>query len=847
MTVDVSKDLDRARRNLEKNKLEDAAEAYESVLSEMPGNSEALQALGDLYTRLSQTDRAIKYYNLLFDRFFEMREENKALAIYSRALKGIQQPAERMARYALLLQKQNRPDEAIEQYTFASELFLARGNQEGALDCLERVAQLDPDNSARQQAIAELAEQLGKNAIASRGLLRAGQLAEASGDAEGALKMLKHAHELTPNERGPALLYAQVLLRRKDATTAMRILEPFSKGEPDQAFLRTFAEALTSTGTLDRARDILMQLPADQPETTSRIFDLAERYLAAHKDAEAVDVLQKVQEKMGAAHRENDFAARLDTLVDGHSGSIALVEFLATAYAQLNRETKYFDALVRLFDLYVAAGDMRHASETFEVLVDIDPYDARNQKRFRQIEAHVDPAFLSHMRSRLGQTAAHTAETPPPAPQSATQPASEEQEPQPTLEDLMVQAEIFLQYSLQSKALERLQKIAELFPGEENRNQRVRNLYQLANWWPEGSGKRQAPPAERPASPAAPSTAESADNVRDLAKISEISRALFRLPSARAILSAGINEIGTHLRVTRCIAVIGPAGKPPELASEFCAPNVEPANGALLVKLLSQLDRAAPDALGGLPLHAAAAPVLRELGLETVLGVALMDREKQSQAGMLVAGYASAHQWRAHETYFLQAVGDQILLGVNHTRMRTLTRTMGPADEKTGLLARSSYQGCLLSEANRAKSNGIALALALIQIDRGAEVLRQQGEIQLERYVEQLARGFHALIRQTDLAIKYTAWTIAFILPDTGLAGAQILVDKLRKAAAHLAPPWNGGVPLTFSASVAEAVARPDYDSEDIVTELINRAEAGLEEAHGRGGDVVIASRLRGH
>jgi len=72
-------------------------------------------------------------------------------------------------------------------------------------------------------------------------------------------------------------------------------------------------------------------------------------------------------------------------------------------------------------------------------------------------------------------------------------------------------------------------------------------------------------------------------------------------------------------------------------------------------------------------------------------------------------------------------------------------------------------------------------------------------------------------------------------------------VDKLRKAAAHLAPPWNGGVPLTFSASVAEAVARPDYDSEDIVTELINRAEAGLEEAHGRGGDVVIASRLRGH
>ena len=846
MSVDVSKDLDRARRSIEKNKLDDAAEAYESVLSEMPGNSEALQALGDLYTRLNQTDRAIKYYNMLFDRFFEMREENKALAIYGRALKGIQQPPERMARYALLLQKQNRPEEAIEQYSFASELFLARGNQEAALDSLERVAQLDPDNSARQVSIAELAEHLGKNSIAARGLVRAGQLAEASGDQEAALSMLMKAHRLVPRERAPALLCAQSLLRRKDAAAAVQMLEPFAKGETDPTFLRTLGEALTFTGALDRARDILEKLPPEQPETANRIFDLADRFLAANKDGEAVALLEKVQKSMTAAHRENDFAARLDSLADAHPGSIALTEFWAAAYARLNRETKYFDALVRLFDLYIAAGDVQHASETLEMLVNIDPYDARNQKRFSQIEAHGDPAFLSHIRNRLGQPATHSPEAPQPGTEVSPSPASDEQEAPPTLEDLIVQAEIFLQYSLQSKAVERLQKVAQLFPGEEKQNERLRNLFQLANWWPEGSAGSQGASAETAPS-AAPPSADSADSMRDLAKISEISRSLFRLPTARAILSAGINEIGTHLRVTRCIAVIGPAGKPPELASEFCAPNVEPASGALLVKLFGQLDRAAPDALGGLPLHAAAAPALRELGLETVLGVALMDREKQTQAGMVVAGYASPHQWRPHETYFLQAVGDQILLGVNHTRLRTRARTVGVADEKTGLLARSSYQACLLSEAHRAKSNGIALALALVQIDGGPEVLRQQGEIQLERYVEQLARAFQALIRQTDLAIKYTAWTIAFILPDTGLAGAQILAEKLRNAATQLAPPWNGGVPLSFSASVAEAVARPDYESEDIVTELINRAEAGLEEARGRGGDVVIASRLRGN
>jgi diguanylate cyclase (GGDEF)-like protein len=545
---------------------------------------------------------------------------------------------------------------------------------------------------------------------------------------------------------------------------------------------------------------------------------------------------------MSAAHRDNDFAARLDALVDAHASSLPLAEFWASVYAQLNRETKYFDALVRLFDLYIAGNNVPRASDTFEKLVDIDPYDARNQKRFSQLEAHAEAPFLSRMRNRLGQVATHSPETQSSAPPSAPLP-TEQQSGQPSLEDLMVQAEIFLQYSLQPKAVERLQRIAELFPGEERHNERLRKLYQLASWWPEGTAE---PHAAEDVAASTASVTDSADTMRDLAKISEISRSLFRLPSARAILSAGINEIGTHLRVTRCIAVIGPPGKPPQLASEFCASSVEPATGGLLLRLFNQLDRAAPDPLGGLPLDAAAAPVLHELGLETVLGVALMDRETQSQAGMLVAGYASAHQWRPQETYFLQAIGDQILLGGNHTRLRTLTRTVGVADEKTGLLARSSYQECLLAEAHRAKSNGIALALALVQIDDGPELLRQQGEIQLERYVEQLARAFQALIRQTDLAVKYTAWTIAFILPDTGLGGAQILAEKLRKAATQITPPWNGGAPLSFSASVAEAVARPDYDSEDIVTELINRAEAGLVEAHGRGGDAVIASRLKG-
>jgi hypothetical protein len=45
---------------------------------------------------------------------------------------------------------------------------------------------------------------------------------------------------------------------------------------------------------------------------------------------------------------------------------------------------------------------------------------------------------------------------------------------------------------------------------------------------------------------------------------------------------------------------------------------------------------------------------------------------------------------------------------------------------------------------------------------------------------------------------------------------------------------------------VAEAVARPNYETGDIVTELMNRVEFGLEEARHRGGDSLVAPRILG-
>jgi diguanylate cyclase (GGDEF)-like protein len=864
MAADVSKHLERAKRFLEKNRLEDAIEAYLAALDESPQQQEATQALGDLYTRADRPERAAVYYGSLFDMLVDPRDETKALALYNRFLRSsaVPQPPERIARYAFLQQRQNRGEEAIDQYGKAAELFSLEGRGEDALFCYERIAQLDPESMSRQLRLAEAAEQIGKKALAARAFLRSGQLATSTGNATEALRLLGKAHDLAPQERSVALLYAEAKLRNNQPKDAAALLEPFAATESDVSFLDTFADALMRAGNLDRAREVLERLLREKNEGITRLFELVDLYAASGKDAKGIEILLTLKRRMFADKRQNDFASQMDAVGAKHPDSQPILEFWAALYNELNRETQYFDVLIKLFDVHFNAKNFQKAYEAVERLVEIDAYDHRNQERVERLRGHVDDSLLRRVGGRLARQGSAPAPVPG-RPQSvptgntvAAVPASEEVRHQQALEDLIVQTEIFLQYSLHNKAQERLQRIAAMFPGEEEKNARLANLYQLANWWPPGAAKPKpkvepptvaaAPVAQAPQAPPSPVPEPgktgfySADTLRDLSKISEINQKIFRQQTPRAMLNTAVNEVGGYLRATRALAVVGAPGRPPEMAAEFCASNVKPAPGAQIVLLLAQMEKAEPDELGGLKVEAGDGSILQEMGLATALGVMITDKETQMPAGVLVVGYTEEHKWRPNEVYFLQSIGDQMLMSVSHTRLRSLVRRMGVSDERSGLLSRSSYQSCLLTEADRARTQGTPLGLVILQIDRGAEILRQQGEMPMERFLEQLARSLQPIVRQNDVAVKYTSWSLGFILPDTTLAGAQNLADKLRRAASGLRPPWDA-TQITLSAGVVEAVAKQDFDSEDIVTDLINRAEFSIEEARKKGGDTIIA------
>src|SRR4029077_4202258 len=167
----------------------------------------------------------------------------------------------------------------------------------------------------------------------------------------------------------------------------------------------------------------------DKHEGITQLFDLADRYVAAGQDQKATGILLTLKRRMFADKRENDFATLMDGVGAKYPHSQAILEFWAAIHNELNRESQYFEVLIKLFDVYLTSGNVAKAAESLERLVDIDAYDYRNQERLELLRGRVDEAHLKRVSSRLtksgSETAAHASRSnaqqqnaPPPAPTS---------------------------------------------------------------------------------------------------------------------------------------------------------------------------------------------------------------------------------------------------------------------------------------------------------------------------------------------------------------------------------------------------------------------------------------------
>jgi GGDEF domain-containing protein/tetratricopeptide (TPR) repeat protein len=835
-----SKRLEKAEKLLWKGKTDEALQEFLSVLREDPRNDVARENAADLCMSLHRNADAAALLGELFERQAESGSTPKAVITYKKLARVANPTVDQTLRFAQLAERSSRK-EAIEAYELAVKVFANSRRKKDEFTAVKRLAALDPTPGNIERE-GNLAAELREEKHASHCFMQLGKMAEEQGgDGFG---WYERAYVHASTEPPVAIHYARGLLAKGDSARAVRVLEPIAKQKDLSAEVRgLYSQALLAEKRPLDAGPHIWKLFLHDPNRLAEVGALIGTLIETGKEREALEVTRGLEDYETKTGKRRDFVSFIHVIVEKHPVGIQFSEYLVGIYNSANREHDYGDTLVRLFELYFADRNYIKAAEALDRAADVDPYIKGHKDRLEMLRGKIDGGRWNAIANRLQSVV----EVQPEVQKSSAAAEKLAGGAEPTvLQDFILQAEIFLQYQMRAKAIERLERITKIFPHEEERNDKLRLLFMNAGFTPKYDKKAAAmagPPLPGGlAPPAPPLSARATDEgaVDNFARVTEITRNIYRQSNVKGVLFATVNDVGRHWNASRCVAGLCSPGKPPSAALEYCAPGMPQSEVMHIVKLINGVQKLSVQhgavMIENVPTAqelASLKSIIDTLGVKSLLGIPLIDGEEH--VGILILEQCdSQREWRTNDVMVLKTIADQIVLAVNNAKLRNLVKTLAVTDEKSGLLKRSSYIDVLLAEARRSVQQNSLFTVMLMNFGKGSALVKEISEATVENMMQSVGQTVCSHIRQNDVAVRYDRTTIALMLADTNEKNGFFVVDKLRKVFTDVKIPNTDRV-MPMTVGIAEAAALSKFDAVDIVTEVINRAETALEAALDKG------------
>src|ERR1700752_3130675 len=177
-----------------------AIEEYVRLVEDKPDDWNSANALGDLYVKAGQADRAAEQFNRAADHLYGEGFYPRASAVYKKVLKvrshddhALWQLADIAGRNGLLLDARSHYNRLIQDRR-------AAGNERGAVDCVIRLGKLADANVDAKRLGAKAPVRGGATRPAARLILSVADLHTKEGRVPEALEALREAAQLDPDD-----------------------------------------------------------------------------------------------------------------------------------------------------------------------------------------------------------------------------------------------------------------------------------------------------------------------------------------------------------------------------------------------------------------------------------------------------------------------------------------------------------------------------------------------------------------------------------------------------------------------------------------------------------------------
>ncbi len=165
---------------------------------------------------------------------------------------------------------------------------------------------------------------------------------------------------------------------------------------------------------------------------------------------------------------------------------------------------------------------------------------------------------------------------------------------------------------------------------------------------------------------------------------------------------------------------------------------------------------------------------------------------------------------------------------------------LSTTDSLTGLLNRRALNDMLGNEIERASRYEKDLSLIICDVDLFKQINDTHGHTAGDRALTAVSEVIRRSLRKSDILGRYGGDEFMIVLPETSLAGAQSLAEKIRAAVEGLALelPGNKRTGLTLSIGVASCCM-----PEDNLDTLVSLADAALYKSKEAGRNKITSAK----
>lgn len=156
--------------------------------------------------------------------------------------------------------------------------------------------------------------------------------------------------------------------------------------------------------------------------------------------------------------------------------------------------------------------------------------------------------------------------------------------------------------------------------------------------------------------------------------------------------------------------------------------------------------------------------------------------------------------------------------------------TLAATDSLTGLANRRRLDQVLRQEWARAQRNHMPLALLMVDVDHFKAFNQRHGHAGGDHALREVAKAIEACLRRpADLAARYGGEEFQVVLPETDLAGAQVMAERIRRSVEELVPFADDARGVTVSIGIG--LSGTQYD----LARLLGAADEALYRAKAKG------------